>query len=211
MRQLKKSDHPEAKALLELCSGDLMLRDYDLHRDVADDWTRAMKSDSSDLIHRPTAQYFVPVISSDLLTTPGVEQPSLCKKCGPIFDVTMGSSENEEVHAIEGLPPHVTAGRPASLAAGFRRAAVWACSEDCCDICASRIGYWADAAAYSVLTALMHDEPLMGPSAWMLQNYFVGCVAFHPIGLPFLLSGFDLLADLSFENGAMGERDVVDI
>lgn len=88
---------------------------------------------------------------------------------------------------------------------------MWACSQECCDICASRIGYWADAAAYSVMTALMHNEPLMGPSMWMLQNYFVGCVAFWPIGLPFLLSGFDLLARLSFDDGAMGTRDVVDI
>ena len=57
----------------------------------------------------------------------------------------------------------------------------------------------------------MHDESLMGPSMWILQNYFVGSVAFWPVELPFLLAGFDLLAALSFDDGAMGERDVLDI
>ncbi|TVY67416.1 hypothetical protein LSUE1_G006581 [Lachnellula suecica] len=216
MHQLKRAKHPEAKALLDLASGDLILKDYSLEKDVGDEWARAMQSDASDLIKRPTVKYFVEVDASDLFGTPGVDKPELCDKCGPVFEKTMASMEKEEIHAAAGLPPSVTVakdefGRPASLAAGFRRAAMWACSDECCDVCASRIGNWIDAAAYSVLTALMHDEPLLGPSMWMLQNYFVGCVAFWPVSLPFLLSGFDLLADMSFEDGAMGTRDVVDI
>lgn len=214
MRQLEKSDHPEAKALLKLASSDLILNNYDLKKDIGDEWARAMKSDRSDLTRRPTAQYFIPVHASELFATPGVEKPSLCSSCSPLFENVMASSESEEIRAVEGIPLHLTTGifgRPASLAAGLRRAALWGCKEDCCDVCASRIGHWADAASYAVLTALMNDEPQLGPSGWMLQNYFVGCVAFWPIGLPFLLSGFDLLANLSFDNGAMGTRDVVDI
>ena len=57
----------------------------------------------------------------------------------------------------------------------------------------------------------MHDEPLVGPSTWSLQNYFVGAVTFWPIELPVLLGGFDMLAKMSFDDGAMGDRDIVDI
>lgn len=213
MRQLKLSDHPEAKALIKLCSSDMMLKDYELQEDVGNEWARAMNSNASDVIPRPFDQYFVSVIASDLFGIPGVDKPSLCAKCGPVFDVVMASGEKEEVHAAAGIPRQVTLGtfgRPASLAAGFRRATLFGCSEDCCDVCASRIGFWADAAAYSVLSALMHDEPLLGPTMWMLQNYFVGCISLWPIGVSFLLSGFDLLAELSFDDGAMGARDVVD-
>ncbi|KAG4442982.1 hypothetical protein IFR05_001513 [Cadophora sp. M221] len=64
---------------------------------------------------------------------------------------------------------------------------------------------------YVELRSLMQDEAVLGASEWMLQNYLVGCVGLWPISMPFLLSGFDLMAELSFEDGAMGERDIVDI
>ena len=73
------------------------------------------------------------------------------------------------------------------------------------------MGCWADAAAYTVLSSLMSSEPDNGRNTWCLQNYFVGTVTFWPVALPFLLSGFDLAARMSFEVGAMGERDIVDI
>ncbi|KAF8849088.1 hypothetical protein BDZ45DRAFT_604896 [Acephala macrosclerotiorum] len=214
MRQLKHSKHPEAKALLGLSSKDVMLKGYELHQDVGDEWTRAMKSDESDLVPRPFEKYLVLVSATELFGTPGVDRPDLCAKCAPRFNKVMASKEPEQVHAIAGLPRSVTVGkfgRPASLGVGLRRAALWACRDECCDVCACRISSWADAAAYSVLSSLMHDEPLIGSSMWMLQSYFVGCIAFWPISLPFLLSGFDLMAELSFEVGAMGKRDVVDI
>lgn len=128
--------------------------------------------------------------------------------CAPAFDKVMYSQELEVVHALEGLPD--VFGRPASLAVTLRRAAMWAC-ETACETCASKLGYWIDQAAYIVLVTLMQDEAVLGASEWMLQNYFVGCVALWPISMPFLLSGFDLTATLSFEDGAMGERYVVDI
>ncbi|CZR59339.1 uncharacterized protein PAC_09231 [Phialocephala subalpina] len=214
VRQLKQSNHPEAKALLELSSKDLMLDGFELHREVGEQWARAMKSNESDLVSRPFEKYLVPVSAAELFGTPGVDRPDLCQKCAPEFDRVMASEELEEVHATAGLPRSVTIGRfgrSASLGVGLRRAVLWACRDECCDVCACRVGYWADAAAYSVLSSSMHDEPLMGASMWMLQSYFVGCIAFWPISVPFLLSGFDLMAELSFEDGAMGERDIVDI
>ncbi|KUJ12977.1 uncharacterized protein LY89DRAFT_785515 [Mollisia scopiformis] len=215
IRQLKQSEHPEAKALLKLSSQDMMLRDYDPQNDIGGgEWARAMKSNASDLVSRPTVKYFIPASASELFDTPGVDKSELCEVCVVEFDAIMASKELEEVHAQAGLPSSVlvgTFGRPARLAVGLHRAALWATTSKCCDVCACRVGYWADAAAYGVLSALMHDEPLLGPSLWMLQNYFVGCITFWPVSLPFLLPGFDLIADLSFEDGAMGDRDVVDI
>lgn len=57
----------------------------------------------------------------------------------------------------------------------------------------------------------MHNESVAGSVTWPLQNYFVGTVAYWPINLPFLLSGFDLVAHITCEDGAMGKRDLVDI
>lgn len=210
-RQLQRSKSNEAKFILDLAHQDLVLKDCDLSVDVGKEWTRAMESDVSALIPRKTVKYFIPSIAMQLFDTPGVSKPDLCSECGPAFEGMMSCSSREEVHAIEGLPEIVTGCRAAGLAAGIRRAVLWASTNDCCDVCASRIGSWTDATACTVLIALMHDEPLFGPSAWNLQNYFVGTVTFWPIELPMLLSGFDLVAKMTFDDGAMGERDIVDI
>lgn len=211
MRQLGKCDHPEARKLLQLASSDLMLRDYDLEKELGTEWARAMKSSADSLIARPFAEYRVPALTSALLDTPRVARPDLCTACEPLFDASVSNNEPEEVRAIAGLPESVTMSRPVGLAVAFRRIASLAYSSDCCDVCSSRIGFWEDEIAYSVLSALMVEEPLAEPSTWMLQHYTVACVTLWPISLPFLLSGFDLLANLSFEPGAMGERDAIDI
>ncbi|PVH73798.1 hypothetical protein DL98DRAFT_576031 [Cadophora sp. DSE1049] len=202
-RQLKKSDPGN---LLDISFRDLLLKDYDLTKEVGEEWARAMRSDDSDLMARPTAKYFVPV--ADLFNIPGVQVPKLCHSCASNFDEVMRSQELEEIHALEGLPD--VFGRRVSLAVGIRRAATWACDTSC-DSCACKVGYWADQAAYIVLVATMQDEAILGQREWMLQNYLVGCVALWPVSMSFLLSGFDLTAELSFEEGAMGDRDVVDI
>ena len=203
VRQLKKSDPSD---LLHLSSRDLMLKGYDLEKEVGSEWARAMKSATTDLIPRPTTKYFVPV--ADLFNVPGIQVPQLCHDCGPAFNEVMYSQDLEEIHAMESLPD--VFGHRVSLAVAIRRAALWACDISC-DSCACKVGYWADQVAYIVLVITMQDEALLGPREWMIQNYFVGCVALWPISLPFLLSGFDLAAKLTFEDGAMGERDVLDI
>lgn len=210
-RQLENAKSPEAKEVLRLSRADLVLKNCDLEIDAGIEWARAMTSDASALVPRNTVAYFIPSIAPELFTSPGVAKPDLCKTCTPKFEAMIADPSKEEIHAIGGLPETVTGCRPAGLAAAIRRASIWAISDDCCEICACRTGAWVDATAYTVLSALMHDEPLMGPSTWCLQNYFVGAVTFWPINLPFLLSGFDLLANMTFEDGAMGHRDIVDI
>lgn len=210
-RQLVASQSVESKSLLDLSRADLILRDCDLTRDVGDSWTRATKSTSADLIPRNTESYFIPSRVSDLLKTPGTTPPTLCVKCGPTFSAILSNNSMEEVHAVAGLPDYVTSCRAASLAVGLRRVSLWALSPKCCESCACRIGFWADAVGYSVLTALLADEPTTGNSTWCLQNYFVAAITYWPINLPFLLSGFDILADVIPVEGAMGVRDVVDI
>ena len=209
-RQLLRSSTPEAKALLELAHIDQVLKEVDFRLDAGLSWARALRSDDSDLRPRTTEKYFVGSRTMELLETPGVQRPVLCLGCGGAFEALMNDSRREEVHAIGGLPETVTVTPAAGLAVGIRQAVLWASSSECCDTCASRIGYWADAIAYTVLSALMHDEPYMGPSTWLLQCYFVGTITLWPISLPFLLSGFDLMANISCEKGAMGVRDVVD-
>jgi len=51
---------PAEQQNLHLASRDLMLKGYDLEKDVGSEWARAMKSDASDLVSRPTAKYFAP-------------------------------------------------------------------------------------------------------------------------------------------------------
>ena len=58
--------------------------------------------------------------------------------------------------------------------------------------------------------SLMTVEPIMSSREWLLCNYFMGCVAFSPFRMISVLANFDLNADISFEDGAMGVRDVAD-
>jgi hypothetical protein len=210
-KQLQRSKYPEAKFVLELASKDLVLRDCDLSIEVGKEWARAVHSDMSDFVPRTAVSYFIPSIAHELFDSPGVPMPELCAKCGPKFEKLMRNPAKEEIRAIKDLPEIITSCRAAGLAAGIRRAVIWSCTDEPCDACASRIGCWTDATAYTVLSALMHDEPLVGPSTWSLQNYFVGAVTLWPIELPVLLGGFDMLAKMSFDDGAMGDRDIVDI
>ena len=211
-RQLLRSTATEAKTILNLCHSDLVLKDCDLEMDVGESWAKALRSSPEDLVKRDTVKYFIQSLASELFQTPGVQPPVLCRDCTPNFHAIMASNKLEELHAISGLPEAVTSCRAAGLAVGIRRAVLWAInSPSCCEKCACKIGFWADAVSYSVLSALMHNESVTGSVTWSLQNYFVGTVAYWPINLPFLLSGFDLVAHITCEDGAMGKRDLVDI
>lgn len=211
-RQLLQSTAAEAKTLLTLAHSDLVLKDCDLKMDGGKSWAKALRSGPQDLVKRNTAKYFISSLASELFQTPGVQSPALCRDCTPLFNKTMTSSDLEEVHAIGGLPETVTSCRAAGLAVGIRRAVLWAINScSCCEKCACSIGFWADAVSYSVISSLIHNEPVTGNATWPLQNYFVGTVAFWPIGIPFLLSGFDLVAHITCEDGAMGKRDIVDV
>lgn len=211
-RQLLQSKAAEAKALLELSHSDLILKDCDLRIDTGKLWAKAMRSGPMDFVKRTTVNYFIPCRAIELFETPGVQPLVLCGNCGQIFKAIMASSDLEEVHAFAGLPTNVTSCRSGGLAVGIRRAILWASnSSDCCEKCACKIGFWGDSVSYTVLSSLMYEEPVTEAIIWSLQKYFVGTVAFWPVSLPFLLAGFDLLADLILEDGAMGDRDLVDI
>lgn len=211
-RQLLQSTAAEAINLINQSHSDLVLKDCDLKMDAGKSLAKALRSSPQDLVERTTENYFIPSLAGELFQTPGVQPPVLCGDCGPTFHAIMASDELDEIHAIGGLPEAVTSCRAAGLAVGIRRAVLWAInSSSCGDKCACRIGFWADAVAYTVLSALLHDAPGTGCAVWPLKNYFVGTVSLWPIGLPFLLSGFDLLAHITCEDGAMGKRDIVDI
>jgi hypothetical protein len=194
--------------VLALSKEDLVLQGCDLILYVGLFWAEAIRSDRSALTKRTTEIYLTPSRASELLSTPGVSHPDLCPSCRLPFSALMTDQTKEEVHAIAGLPDDVTLCRAASLAAGIRPAALWASSDSCCDICACQIGHWADTVSYTVLSALMSTEPKTGRHTWCLQSYFAAAVTFRPISLPFLLSGFNRLASLTFEDGVMGTRDV---
>lgn len=151
-------------------------------------------------------------ISTEFFQNPGVQPPALCGDCSPIFDAIMANNDLDGIHAIGGLPEEVTSCCAAGQAVGILRAVLWTInSSSCCEKCACRIRFWADAVAYTVLSALLHEAPDTGCAVWPLKPYFIGTLTFWPIALPFLLSGFDLMAHIICEDRAMGKRDVVDI
>lgn len=207
-RQLRRDPNYGASIILGLAHEDLVLENCDLNADIGASWKKAISSTDLDLELRKTDAYFISARSAELLMTAGVKPPVLCHKDRPNFEKTMNDTEYEEVHAIKGLPEFIIKCQAAGLAVAIRRAVIWA-STECCDSCASKIGIWADAAAYSVLTCLLHEEPKWDTSTWALQNYFVGTVALWPVSLPFLLSGFDLEASIVCGEGAMDRWDVV--
>ena len=211
-RQLLRSTTAKAISLLNLSHSDLVLKNCDLEMDAGKSLAKALRSSPQDLVERTTERYFIPALACELFQTPGVKPPVLCGDCSLPFLAIMASDDLDEIHAIGGLPEAVTSCRAAGLAVGIRRAVLWAInSSSCCEKCACRIGFWADAVAYTVLRALLHAAPFTGCATWPLQHYFVGTVSFWPIALPFLLSGFDLVAHITCEDGAMGKGDVVDI
>lgn len=61
-----------------------------------------------------------------------------------------------------------------------------------------------------MLVAAMQLEKKISAKDWSLQLYFTECVGLAPVSIPALLSGFDLMADLTYDSGPMGERGVVD-
>jgi len=135
--------------------------------------------------------------------------PELCQQCTAGF-MKAFLRKDDQVQAITGLPHDVIYCAPVTLAAAIRRGALWATTLECCDNCACTIGTWANVASDRPVVALMQSEQKVYARDWLLQNYLMGCVAFSPLRLISILAGFDVTADISFEPGAMGERDLVD-
>lgn len=206
-RQLEQSESSEAEEILDAAKECLVLADNDIESDVVDSWSAALTfSPACKLSERKTKAYTV-LPSSEMPSLPGVRLPDICPSCKREFkDAIM--EPNDKVQAIPGLPESVVESPAVSLAAAIRRTAVWAASDDCCDVCASRIGAWADNASSRVLVRIMMNEPEMTAKEWLLQSYFIACVTFCPVSVPSILQGFDLIADVRVEDGVFPERDL---
>ncbi|KAJ6451442.1 hypothetical protein C8R45DRAFT_916597 [Mycena sanguinolenta] len=138
---------------------------------------------------------------------------TLCSACTRGFAEALDAFELEcsGIQAVEGMPMSAIQCDGVAIAAAIYRACAFATSTDCCDVCACRIGYWADEASTEVVLALMRSEPQTPAVEWLMQCYIVGCVPLAPVSVPSILTGFDLLCDIKEHDRAMGCRDVLDI
>lgn len=146
---------------------------------------------------------------ADILLRHGLVVPELCHDCATGFSAAF-FNKKDSIQGISGLPKEVWNSTPVILSAAIRRGAVWATTSECCDSCACVVGKWANVMSDRPVVALMQSEKILSSRDWLLQNYFMGCVAFSPMRLISILAGFDVTADLNFEPGAMGDRDIVD-
>jgi hypothetical protein len=208
-RQLKASKSAEAKRIIEASKQCLVFVGSDIEGDVASAWSRTWAPGAEDRLVGRRVHTYTPPAAPEVFQIPGVTLPYLCRYCEELFNAAL-TDPDDEIHAIPGLPKTVTSSSAVSLAAAIRRGAILATSAQCCDTCACRIGAWGDSAAYKVLVALMKSEPELSSKEWLLQNYLVACLDFFPVSIPTILSCFDMVGELTYENGAMGDRDVVD-
>ncbi|KAL4981894.1 cytochrome P450 [Aspergillus falconensis] len=213
-RQLTQSTHAKAKLVLKRSQKDLVLNNLDFNSDSAENlWRRAL--DPSSLAHvqpRRTKLYAAQatLISWDsVLQAPGVPAPDLCEPCQRSFTAMIDSAPVTISSAIP-LAPEITNSAALGAAARIALAGRWAMTPECCATCSAEMGHWADQAAYIVLVPLMQSEPVLSPAMWLLECYAVWCTIASPISVASILSGFDLLGEFEYVEGAMGNRDVVD-
>lgn len=206
-RQIARSSSVEAATIAEHAVQQLVLADCDLG-DIAETWAKLTLPNGSHYATTPRqAVEYQPSAAPEIME--GIV-PDLCSGCIVPFHEALLAFASDTISAIEGLPVDVVEHRAVARAAAIRRAAIFATSEECCDVCACRIGCWADLVSYTVLTALMGNEKSTPASEWLLQCYAVWTVMTSPVDVATVLSGFDLCCEVIQDNGAMGERDVLD-
>ncbi|KAF7336318.1 hypothetical protein MVEN_02180500 [Mycena venus] len=205
-RQLRGSTDSSAQAVLKMSTRPQVLVLPDDTK-IEDAWVKATTPGvQQSLIPRDTPVY-KPSSAPEMSDLP---QPDLCSACVHGFQHALHDWAADEIHGISGLPHIAFAGSAVARAAAIRRVAIFATDTSCCEGCASRIGCWADLVGYTVLTASMLGEEGLSASEWLLECYAVWTVTIWPVSVPTVLSGFDLLCDVSQEEGAMGGRDVLD-
>ena len=208
-RQLKASESAEAGRILGAAKQCLVFVGADIEGDVASTWSKTWTPGAKDRLVEWKLDTYTPPLAPEIFKILGVTLPKLCGHCEEPFGAVLANTD-DEIHAIPGLPIIVISSSAIGLAAAIRRAAILVTSAECCDTCACRIGAWGDNAPYKVLLALMKSEPELSSKEWLLQNYLVACLDFYPMSIPIILSGFDIVGELTYEIGAMGDRDVVD-
>jgi len=208
-RQIGRSTSAAAQRVAEMARTPLVLKDCDI-LDLEEAWRNATGTVSQhDFSPRQTIAY-KPASAPEILDIFGVPQPELCAKCTISFRSSVNSFDSDEILAIDGLPQTVVSCKAVARAAAIHRAATFATGDNCCDACACRIGCWADAAGYTVLTALMASDQTASASEWILECYAVWAVTTSPVSVATVLTGFDLICELKEQDGAMGVRDVLD-
>ena len=212
VRILRRSNSPVAQNILNMAGAPTVLN-VDIN-DVEDGWKKAMtRGSETELTPRTGNTITYPIVSgaSEMAQILGHPPPDLCPLCSVKFQDTLSSFKNDRFHAIPALPTRVTTCPAIARAAAIRRVSLYASGEICCDLCASKIGRWADIAGYMVCGAVMENESTTNASDWLLQCYAVWSVSLSPISVMTVLSGFDLLCEVKCEGGAMGKRDVLEV
>ncbi|KAF7359425.1 hypothetical protein MSAN_01285100 [Mycena sanguinolenta] len=202
-RQLRCSTSPEAQEVLAMANRALILPE----RNTADAWQKVFAPGVQYTLTSRLTVAYVPLPAPELAKLP---PPNVCHTCGVAFTQALHESVGDAIHGIAGLPASVIAAPAVSRAAAIRRAAFFASSAECCEVCACSIGCWADLASYLVLTALMRSDESTSAAEWLLETYAVWTVTTSPVSVATVLSGFDLRCDVREEEGAMGSRDVLD-
>ncbi|KAJ7354311.1 hypothetical protein DFH08DRAFT_1077067 [Mycena albidolilacea] len=205
-RQIARSSSMKAVNIAEHAVQQLILPDCNLV-DISDSWDKLTRNAST---HATTPRLTAPYHLSAAPELMAVPLPDICSRCMGPFQQALDAFSSDRVLGVEGLPAGVTECRAVALAAGIRRVAIFATSERCCDVCACRIGCWADLTSYRVLTALMADEKSAASAHWLLQCYAVWAVTEFPVSVATVLSGFDFCCEAIQDKGAMGVRDVLD-
>ncbi|KAE9387800.1 hypothetical protein BT96DRAFT_981286 [Gymnopus androsaceus JB14] len=207
-RLLSRSSSPEATRLLAASRRDVVLSGFDVN-DISGSWARAMTVGAEDLLRDRITSSYKPSATTELLDIPGMVPPELCSPCTMLFKKAITNVDN--FSAIDGLSDDVVSSRAVALAAGIRRVCLAACDREFCDVCACRVGFWADYASYMVLTSLMTTAYKLPPAEWVKECYAVWAVTVSPVSIMTILSGFDLMCELKLgEDDAMGIRDVID-
>ncbi|KAJ7473323.1 hypothetical protein FB451DRAFT_1249002 [Mycena latifolia] len=205
-RQIACSNREEARNIADRAAEQLVLADCDF-ADVANAWRQATTSTSrAGLAPRSTVTY-IPSTAPEMAQ--GV-LPDLCPPCMGNFRDALNAFESDEIRGVEGLPAAVAGCQGVARAAAIRRAALFAAGDGCCDVCACRIGCWADRTSHMVLAALMASERSTSVAEWLLQSYAVWAVMSSPVSIATVLSGFDVYCEILQDEGAMGTRDVLD-
>ncbi|KAL4950528.1 hypothetical protein BDW69DRAFT_187280 [Aspergillus filifer] len=204
-RLLQRSKVPKAAAILQRAEqGDVFVPE-DINQDVGDAWAMALDPMSAAKL-TPRCGYTHVYVLQNQPPRSVLVPPELCQQCNAKFKLAF-SSPHDKVQAISGIPATVTDSEPVALAVAIRRAALWATTAECCDRCACTIGLWANDVSDRVTVALMKSEKEVSNRDWLLQNYFAGCVAFSPLRLITITTGFDLASRISYETEALGDRD----
>ncbi|KAJ7142026.1 hypothetical protein C8R43DRAFT_580203 [Mycena crocata] len=204
-RQIARSACLQSRRIAHNATQQLVLADCN-SLDIAAAWRELTTSMNRKTRPRQTIVY-IPNAAAEMAE--GMH-PDLCAVCAQLFQDAINACTCDEIRAVDGIPESVFQCRAVARAAAIRRAAIVATQDSCCDLCACRIGVWADSTSHRVLAALMTDEATTSSVEWLLRGYAVWTVMTSPISVATILSGFDLLCAVSQDEGAMGVRDVLD-